>query len=484
MPPYNNIYSVNPQLIDPENGNYRVEPSSPAINYGCQIFDDPINEINYNPEPQISVHRDTIEVGGLISENTNWNADVVVVTDDILVESDAVLSIQPGTEVIFEDYYQMQIQGALLAVGTAEERIVFKSQYEFLFEADSLAVGAWGGIFFNQSNPSLPTSKISFCELKNAKALIPNQGEFNERIGGAIRIYDYSNLIISNNYIHNNLAFYAGAIFCYKNANPIIFGNLITENTALKNVAAIYNGYSYPRVYNNTIVGNYIDNQEEYIETCTIKNFLSKPHFYNNIIRDNEANIPYLHQQIWEAKEFYTRNNNIQNIDFDNANIDQEPIFMNDENWNYQLELSSPCVDSGSEKIDFIPELDLAGNERVIGNIIDMGCFEAEPASADDDVQVSDISIKSCPNPININSKNNNCVKFSLNNSDKSVKIEMLEIYNLKGQLIKSKKIENNNMLNWNLKDKHKQTVNSGIYFYNCKLANKKNIQGKIVVIQ
>jgi hypothetical protein len=155
-------------------------------------------------------------------------------------------------------------------------------------------------------------------------------------------------------------------------------------------------------------------------------------------------------------------------------------------NWNYQLEPNSPCVDTGSGKIDYIAELDLAGNERIIGNSIDMGCFETSPADADNDIQNPEISVGNYPNPINIYSsvKNDSYVRFSLNNSGKSITIKKLEIYNLKGQLVKSKKIKNSNMLNWNLKDNYGRIVNSGIYYYNCKLSNKKQIQGKIAIIK
>lgn len=493
MPPNNNVLGQDPLLVDPENGNYQVQFGTAAEDYGCQIFGE--SRQSYSPSllPVSSAYRDTLYVGGVISESTDWNAQTVLITDDVLVESEAILSIQPGTNVIFEDYYKLQIQGTLLAEGTADERISFSPLYGFLFAADSSAAGAWGGIYFENETAAMPTSRISFCVIENAKALEASQSEFNTRAGGAIRAYDYSDLIISNNIIRNNLAFTAGAIFCYKNSNPIIFGNLIHSNYALENVAAIYCGYSYPRIYNNTIVDNFIDNQDPYVETCAVKSFLSKPQIYNNIIRDNDANIPYIHQQMWEAKEFYTHTNNIQDLIWENGNLDQDPEFIADGEWEYLLDPLSICVDNGTDALEYLAETDLLGNPRIIGGSIDMGCFEASPTSAEAEIYLPEIIARNYPNPINLSAVNEAKyianVKIELSGMTRGISPEKLKIYNLKGQLVRNIDLSQKNTINWDVRDEFGNFVSAGVYLYQIKIIERSSkkqvsVMGKIAVIK
>lgn len=105
-----NIIGIDSQLVDPENGDYRVSPGSPAEGYGCQIFAD--NEITnsfFEPDTEIKIDmsrkRSSIEVSGTIDENTIWQVDTVRVVGDVTIENDVILTIQAGTEIEFQDFY-------------------------------------------------------------------------------------------------------------------------------------------------------------------------------------------------------------------------------------------------------------------------------------------------------------------------------------------------------------------------------------------
>ena len=54
------------------------------------------------------------------------------------------------------------------------------------------------------------------------------------------------------------------------------------------------------------------------------------------------------------------------------------PQFVNASQRNYRLKSSSPCINTGVADISglFIPAIDLAGNARIFGGRIDMGCYE------------------------------------------------------------------------------------------------------------
>ncbi|MCK5596427.1 MAG: hypothetical protein KAJ04_03175, partial [Candidatus Eisenbacteria sp.] len=38
QPPHSNVVGVDPELTDPENGDFRPAPGSPASGYGCRTF--------------------------------------------------------------------------------------------------------------------------------------------------------------------------------------------------------------------------------------------------------------------------------------------------------------------------------------------------------------------------------------------------------------------------------------------------------------
>ena len=475
-------------MIDPENGNYQVTMGTAAEEYGCQIFGErTILETEQNLYWK-SNHRDLIEVSGIISEDTNWNVDTVLVIGDILVEENATLSIEPGTEVIFTDYYILEIEGILIAQGTADERIIFTAQNSELFCEDNTLLGCWKGIFFNGESSNGITSRLEFCIIEYAKALEESSEEFNTSAGGAIRIYDRSNLIIANSILRNNLAQFGGAIFCYKMANPIIAGNLIYNNFALLNVAAIYVGYSYPQIINNTIVENSIYNQDPYIETCAIKSYISKPVFANNIIRNNDAEIIYIHQQIWEGKEFLTHSNNIEGGLLSNGNIDVDPIYENDQEFPFQLSANSLNIDAGRSDLAYQLDIDLLGNPRIIGNNIDIGCYEMQETFADNNQLVSENLLSSYPNPYVLSDVNRNSfvtISFFSKENTKSFEIE---IFNTKGQCVSEIRIANiNSGINeviWNGKDKFGKLVGSGVYIYQLKLDEKCVANKKMIVVK
>ena len=74
------------------------------------------------------------------------------------------------------------------------------------------------------------------------------------------------------------------------------------------------------------------------------------------------------------------------------SNISADPLFVNPGATNYQLQASSPCVDTGTNQTWMVGALDLAGNDRKLyggkfgskgSPIVDMGAYEApEPQSA------------------------------------------------------------------------------------------------------
>jgi hypothetical protein len=68
---------------------------------------------------------------------------------------------------------------------------------------------------------------------------------------------------------------------------------------------------------------------------------------------------------------------------YDSTNIDADPDFLGIWGDPYMIADGSPCIDAGTlaNLPDFIemPEYDLAGNQRIVGDSIDIGAYEWNP---------------------------------------------------------------------------------------------------------
>jgi|GEM_PF-1169782 len=406
-PPYNNIVGIDPELSDPSNGDYRPVPGSPAIGYGCQTFTDEGHDRPPQPpgrtlpaqgpvsRPAKPLKTGTIVVSGPITENTLWDAAKVEVVGDVTVENGVTLAIAPGVLVEFQDYFELAVQGRLLAVGTSIEKIVFTSDEPQMFTADGSRAGCWHGIRFHDTPETNGTSRLEHCILEYSKATPLSGAPFSQGKsapsvpvfaknqiypygGGAISVCGFSKLAVRSCIIRHNVALCGGAVFLYRNANPKITGNLIAGNHALENASALYCAYSYPLLSNNTIDGNVIHNNDNpYIESCAIFCFLAKPQITNNIIRDNDPEFLYMHSQLWQNKSYYTRYNNIEGYGSEHSNIDADPLFVEPGIGDLHLSYGSPCIDAGSNAAATANGgIDFEGDPRLTGGVVDIGCDE------------------------------------------------------------------------------------------------------------
>lgn len=151
----------------------------------------------------------------------------------------------------------------------------------------------------------------------------------------------------------------------------------------------------------------------------------------------------------------------------------------------YSLASNSPCIDSGTPdtaNLD-LPPYDLAGNWRIWNGRIDMGCYEydSEPWVDNDDPFLpqpeSTILLQNYPNPFNPTTT----ISYQIPKSG-SVK---LEVYNLKGQLVKTLIDDTQNSgihgIIWNGTDSHNRNVASGVYLY--RLSSINNVQTKRMLL-
>ena len=187
--------------------------------------------------------------GNLISD---WEivCPEVKIYEDMVINADILLNINKCNEYIagdpepdqvvfrFVDNSSIFVEGQIIAEGDEEDFITFR-------DFDYTDQYYWQGIIFDD-NLSSQLSELDYCEIMEAHS-------------SAIKSIDFSNLSITNSYLHENLSSYGAAIYC-DNSDIIIQNNLISLNDATNNGGALYSLNSLVQLMNNTIENNTASN--------------------------------------------------------------------------------------------------------------------------------------------------------------------------------------------------------------------------------
>lgn len=239
------------------------------------------------------------DVSGHITESTEWVGNINVV-GDITIDEGATLYISEGTYIEFQGYYQFNVKGTLLAIGTEVNPITFTALNQST---------GWHGIHFDQTLAANDSSKIIYCKLQFGKAY----GDFPDGCGGVIFVNNFSKLLIANCSISNNSSEKGGGVYCkdsnitlikniinYNNytssgggiycygGNPVIIENIISHNNTnyqFSRGGGIYYAYSDAMIIRNKISDNLA-----FLDGGGISSYYSNSTLENNIIIRNSAN--------------------------------------------------------------------------------------------------------------------------------------------------------------------------------------------------
>jgi len=239
-------------------------------------------------------------VSGPITSDTTWtlaNSPYIVTGNNVLVMEGVTLTIEPGVVVKFENERSLQIDGQLIARGTAENPIIFTSNQP------NPSPGDWGYILFTDSSVDATYDSdgnyVSGSILEHC--IVEYAGGVSVSNNGAVRINN-AHPLINDCIIKNNKApgIYAwGLTGTFKITNSIIrsnkgdgiyihhgnntiSNNLISDNTG----SGIHiNYYEYLGTGTTTISSNIINNNtnqgiQVYYGTTSIS---------NNTISDNSG---------------------------------------------------------------------------------------------------------------------------------------------------------------------------------------------------
>ena len=228
-------------------------------------------------------------------------------------------------------------------------------------------------------------SSIVGCRIENNSAMMESGGS-----GGGISAF--KNMKILDCEIINNSSYSGGGIDCHSNygntiSNCVISGNLVSYsgggvdfgaksellNCLINdNFSSNYGGGVYftygGTIRNCTIVSNYANNGGGVYCDNNASNLNSIVYFNTAINGTNYANNGSLTDIIYEyCCTFPQITNGV-------GNISDNPLFST----NFFLSVTSPCINTGTNAYAPMP-VDLAGNPRIVGGRVDMGCYELVP---------------------------------------------------------------------------------------------------------
>ncbi len=334
-----------------------------------------------------------------------------------------------------EDVYDIWSAGGMVDIGIADSLIitnsVFMNNHLYSYEGYS------NFRVFSNTQDFSPYVKVENCLFAN-----------NETIGGAYHIAfpEITNLDFINNTLVHNSGDY----------NSLLQLDLIHSN-----------------VINCLFAENEVENQIITIENC----------FVDNCLFENAENSAVT----WSGQPLNWGTHNLVGVN--PMLMGGDPTLMS----YYQLKANetlgySPAINAGTTSHTIlpdyyqIPEYDIIGNQRIYGSGIDIGCFEAQNQNSIVEVttpQIKKFSLTNYPNPFNPTTT----ISFDLPSDDK---IE-IEIFNIKGQLVKTLIKETKNaghyQIVWEGKDNQGKAVGSGVYFTKMK-TSKQNLVKKMLLMK
>jgi len=183
--------------------------------------------------------------GGNVSGLWTKANSIYQVSGNITIDAGDTLTIEPGVKVEFMGHFGIEIDGVLLAIGTAGDTIWF-TKTDTLGLADYTTTdGSWAGIRFMEGS----AGTMSHCKVEFAN---PYDGGY---AGDPVNVND-ADLYLSNSVFRHNYGS-VGALRFWQTGRSEIKNNLFIHNTGFNQAGALEIGSNdYYLVEGNYFIRN------------------------------------------------------------------------------------------------------------------------------------------------------------------------------------------------------------------------------------
>jgi hypothetical protein len=378
--PFDSLYIFVEVTIDPSGQNL------PLVVKDSIVF---MTNSNRQDVDLVAWGQDFILIKQQKLKNTTWtNKKPYLVYNYAFVDSNATLTIEPGTKIYFHKDAGLYIKGRVLAKGTVENPIVF--QGDRLENIYANVPDQWNQILLYSGSMN---NEFSNVEIKNANIGL-QVGNIEDEGFATVKL---------NNAKIQNMA-YAG-IFAMK--SEITADNCLITNCGFYAVALLVGG-SYE--FNHSTIANYWGTfglKARATPSLQIQNYLkinkdkpayigdlSKANFGNCIITGNaiDGNELLLSQNPAALFNYKFDRCILQVADtFKTNNVDHyvsilkgvDPKFVDPyKKLNFELDTLSPAKDTGKLTIGRLVPNDLKGRDRLIDKGPDLGALERQEKKA------------------------------------------------------------------------------------------------------